>query len=170
MSNFTYSDVGLAFTKRFEGLRLTAYPDANGVWTIGYGHTGHGVHEGLTITEHQADIFLESDIVRAATGVNRLVAAAIEQNQFDALVDFAFNLGIAALSGSALLRYVNTEDFASAAAEFPKWVHVKGRTIPGLLLRRQAEATLFGQAGADQQQRTTSNQQLTSPARPSPSH
>ncbi len=168
MSNFTYSEDGLAFTKRFEGLRLTAYPDATGVWTIGYGHTGPGIHEGLTITEHQAEIFLECDIVRAATGVNRLVTATIRQNQFDALVDFAFNLGVAALSGSALLRYVNAGDFASAAAEFPKWAHVKGQTIPGLLLRRQAEAALFGLI--NNEQRTQSNQPLTSPARPSPSH
>ncbi len=169
MSNFTCSDAGLALTRRFEGLRLTAYADAAGVWTIGYGHTGPGVHEGLTITEHQAEIFLECDIARAVTGVNRLVTAAIRQNHFDALVDFAFNLGVAALSGSALLRYVNAEDFAAAAAEFPRWDHVKGRTLPGLLLRRQAEARLFGQDILNEQ-RMTNNQQPTSTVQPSPSH
>lgn len=168
MSNFTYSAAGLAFTRHFEGLRLNAYPDAAGVWTIGYGHTGPAVHQGLTITEHQAEVFLECDIAGAVTGVNRLVTAAIFQNHFDALVDFAFNLGVAALSGSALLRYVNAGDFAAATAEFPRWDHVKGRIIPGLLQRRQAEAALFGQTVANQQL-PTNNQQLTSPAQPSQS-
>jgi lysozyme len=159
MSNFTYSEAGLAFTRRFEGLRLTAYPDAAGVWTIGYGHTGPGVHEGLTITEHQAEVFLECDIARAAAGVNRLVTAPIAQNQFDALVDFAFNLGVAALSSSVLLRHLNSGEFASAADEFLKWDHSKGRIISGLLLRREAEADLFSQPPL--------NQPPTSPAQPS---
>lgn len=177
MPNFTYSDAGLALTKRFEGLRLNAYPDTAGVWTIGYGHTGPGVHQGLTIDEQQANVFLECDLARAVTGVNRLVTATICQNHFDALVDFAFNLGVAALSGSALLRYVNAEDFAAATAEFSRWDHVKGRIIPGLLLRRQAEAALFNQQRTtsneqlttDNRQPATDNLQLTSPVQPSPS-
>jgi lysozyme len=170
MPNFTYSDAGLALTKRFEGLSLTAYPDAAGIWTIGYGHTGPGVHQGLTITEHDANLFLESDIARAVTAVNRLVTAPILQNHFDALVDFAFNLGVAALAGSTRLRSVNAEDFAAAAAEFPRWDHVKGRIIPGLLRRRQAEAHLFNQQPTTiNEQGSTINQQLTSLTPPSPS-
>ena len=143
MANFTYSSAGLALTKSFEGLDLCAYADQGGVWTIGYGHTGSGVHAGLTVTEDHADIFLESDVAGAVAGVNRMVTAAISQNQFDALVDFTFNLGCASLSQSALLRYVNAGDFASAAQQFLLWDHVRGVVVPGLLRRRQAEMELF---------------------------
>jgi len=143
MANFTYSDTGLALTKNFESCVLTAYADQGGVWTIGYGHTGPGVHAGLTITQAQADIFLESDVSGAVTCVNKLVKAKITQNQFDALVDFVLNLGCASLSISQLLREVNSGNFSDVAAQFLRWDHVKGVVIQGLLRRRQAEATLF---------------------------
>lgn len=143
MANFTYSDAGFALTKNFEGCVLTAYADQGGVWTIGYGHTGPGVHAGLTITQEQADIFLQSDISGSVTCVNKIVTANINQNQFDALVDFVFNLGCASLTVSQLLRDVNSGNFSDAAAQFLRWDHVKGVVIPGLLRRRQAEATLF---------------------------
>ncbi len=143
MPSFTYDDAGLTLTKGFEGLSLSAYADQGGVWTIGYGHTGPGVHAGLIITQEQADAFLESDVAAAVTAVNRLVTSAINQNQFDALVDFAFNLGIAALSQSTLLRDVNTGNFAAAGPQFLLWDHVHGVVVPGLLRRRQAEETLF---------------------------
>ncbi len=143
MQNFTYSDNGMNLTKQFEGLRLSAYADQVGVWTIGYGHTGPGVHAGLTITQDQADAFLASDISGAVTCVNHLVTSAINQNQFDAMVDFVFNLGCASLASSTLLRFVNTGDFASAAGQFQRWDHAGGVVVPGLLRRRQAEATLF---------------------------
>jgi lysozyme len=143
MANFTYGAAGLALTKSFEGLELSAYPDQGGVWTIGYGHTGPGVHAGLVITQDQADTFLESDVAGAVTAVNRMVTAKINQNQFDALVDFTFNLGCANLSQSTLLRYVNAGEFGLAAAQFLLWDHVCGRVVPGLLRRRQAEMELF---------------------------
>ncbi|WP_263368033.1 lysozyme [Edaphobacter bradus] len=143
MSNFTYSEAGFALTKSFEGLRLNAYPDSAGVSTIGYGHTGRGVHPGLTITEDQATTFLLSDLAHAVTGVNRLVTAPIHQNHFDALVDFTFNLGLATLAHSTLLRAVNAGDLASAAGQFILWDHIRGTVVPGLLRRRQAEAKLF---------------------------
>jgi lysozyme len=143
MPNFIYSDNGLNLTKQFEGLRLSAYADQVGVWTIGYGHTGQGVHAGLTITQDLAEAFLASDVAGAVAGVNRLVASAINQNQFDAMVDFVFNLGCASLASSTLLRFVNTGDFADAAGQFQRWDHAGGVVVPGLLQRRQAEATLF---------------------------
>jgi lysozyme len=143
MANFTYSDTGLALTKNFESCVLTAYADQGGVWTIGYGHTGPGVHAGMTITQAQADIFLESDVSGAVTCVNKLATAKINQNQFDALVDFVFNLGCASLSISQLLREVNSGNFSDAATQFLRWDHVKGVVVQGLLRRRQAEATLF---------------------------
>ncbi len=143
MPNFIYSDNGMNLTKQFEGLRLSAYADQVGVWTIGYGHTGQGVHAGLTITQDQAEAFLASDVAGAVAGVNRLVASAINQNQFDALVDFVFNLGCASLASSTLLRFVNSGDFADATGQFQRWDHAGGVVVPGLLQRRQAEANLF---------------------------
>src|ERR1700761_3087550 len=122
--SFSYSDAGFNLTKEFEGLRLAAYADQGGVWTIGYGHTGPGVHAGLTITQAQAEIFLKSDVSGAVTCVNRLATAESNQNPFDALVDFVFNLGCASLSGSQLLREVNSGNFTDAAAQFERWDHI----------------------------------------------
>ena len=99
---FGYSEAGLALTKEFVGLRLAAFVDSAGVWTVGYGHTGLGVRGGLVITEEQAEVFLEGDLARALTAVNRLVKVGVSQGQFDALVDFAFNLGCASLAQSTL--------------------------------------------------------------------
>ena len=144
-NNFTYSQNGLALTQRFEGLRLTAYQDQVGVWTIGYGHTGPEVCAELSITQEQANNLLMQDVASAVAAVNRLVTVAFNQNGFDALVDFAFNLGNNALSGSTLLRKLNADDFAGAAAEFPKWCKAGGKVVPGLLRRRQAEQQLFQQ-------------------------
>lgn len=146
MAEFTYSDTGLSLTKQFEGLSLTSYQDQVGVWTIGYGHTGPNVHGGMTITEEQAELLLESDVAAAVTGVNRAVTAQIEQNHFDALVDFAFNLGCASLLTSTLLRLINTPDLTAAAPQFLLWDHAGGVVVPGLLRRRQAEMDLFQSA------------------------
>lgn len=143
MANLTYSERGLKLTKQFEGLRLAAYQDQRGNWTIGYGHTGPGVHEGLRITEAEAEMFLTNDVTCAVAGVNRMVTSSITQNQFDALVDFAFNLGCTTLMHSNLLALVNASDFTAAANEFLRWDHTGGRVSPGLLRRRQAEMELF---------------------------
>lgn len=143
MANLTYGAAGMALTRSFEGLNLTAYVDQRGVLTIGYGHTGPGIHAGLTITADEAEAFLASDIAGAVAGVNRLVTAPITQNQFDALVDFTFNLGCASLARSTLLRQVNAGDSGAAAKQLLLWDHIHGRVIPGLLRRRQAELELF---------------------------
>jgi lysozyme len=143
MSNFKYSDLGLALTKQFEGLDLSSYQDQVGVWTIGYGHTGPTVHGGLLITQDQADQLLLSDIAASVACVNRAVTATINQNQFDALVDFVFNLGCAALLFSTLLRDLNAGQLAAVAPQFLLWDHAGGVVIPGLLHRRQAESDLF---------------------------
>lgn len=146
MSNFSYSDAGFALTKKFEGLRLTAYQDQVGVWTIGYGHTGREVHGGMTITEDQADLLLHSDVASAVACINRAVTAGVAQCQFDALVDFVFNLGCGRLLGSTLLRHVNAGEFDLAAEQFLQWDHAGGVVVPGLLVRRQAEMALFQSA------------------------
>ena len=142
MANFKYSDNGLQMTKDFEQLKLTAYQDSKGVWTIGYGHTG-GIQKGMTITEAQASLFLAADVAWAVTCVNKSVTAKINQNQFDAMVDLVFNIGCAAFSGSTLLRKLNAADFAGAAAEFARWNKSGGKVLRGLTRRRQAEADLF---------------------------
>src|SRR5215469_13147858 len=142
-NNYTYSQNGLALTQKFEGLRLAAYQDQVGVWTIGYGHTGKDVHPKLTITQEQANNLLMQDVASAVAAVNRLVTVEFNQDGFDALVDFAFNLGNNALAGSTLLRKLNANDLVGACAEFPKWCKAGGKTVAGLLRRRQAEQQIF---------------------------
>lgn len=145
--SYQYSRNGLQLTEQFEGCRLTAYQDQVGVWTIGYGHTGFDVHEGMTITQAQAEAYLRADI-EAAAAVNRLVTIAITQDAFESLVDFTFNLGVGALMHSTLLRKLNAGDFAGAAAEFEKWDHAGGQVVAGLLRRRLAEEALFKKGAA----------------------
>jgi lysozyme len=138
---------GLALIEQAEGCRLTAYPDpgtGGDPWTIGTGHTGPDVHEGLTITQAQADDLLRQDLARFEQGVAALVAGHLTtQDQFDALVSFAFNLGLGAFGGSSLLRLHNGGTYAAAAGEFGKWIHSNGRVLPGLVRRRAAEAALY---------------------------
>jgi lysozyme len=143
MNNMSFSENGLKLTESFEGLRLTAYEDIGGVLTIGYGHTGRDVYRGQVITQEQAESLLALDTHLAVAAVNHLVRVPLNQNQFDALVDFAFNLGAGALAGSHLLRYVNAGDFNRAAEQFPAWDHVNGTVSEGLYRRRIAERDLF---------------------------
>jgi lysozyme len=142
-NNLTYSNNGLALTERFEGCELTAYQDQVGVWTIGYGHTGPDVVTGLTITPDQAQDLLAQDVAGAAACVNNVVTIALSQNEFDALVDFVFNLGKGAFEGSTLLRVLNSGDIAAAAAQFDQWDHAGGAVVAGLLRRREAEVAIF---------------------------
>jgi lysozyme len=143
MQQFTYSDKGLALTKSFEGLLLTAYQDCAGVWTIGYGHTGPALSEGTTISEPEAEVLLHADLAEAIACVNRAVKTTISQNQLDAMVDFCFNAGRGNFLQSTLLRKVNLRDFAGAATQFGLWVHAGGEVVAGLVRRRKAEAELF---------------------------
>lgn len=140
------SPAAYALIKEFEGLRLHAYQDSAGVWTIGWGHTGD-VRRGQSITVHQAEALLALDIGIAAAAVNRHVDAPLSQGMFDALVSFTFNLGERRLAESTLLKKLNLRDYAAAANEFPKWVKatVRGKkvTLAGLVRRRAAERSLF---------------------------
>ena len=132
--------------KKFEGLRLHAYQDSAGAWTIGWGHTGD-VKRGQSITVHQAEALLALDIGIAAAAVNRHVEAPLNQGMFDALTSFVFNLGEGRLASSTLLKKLNLRDYHAAAAEFPKWVKatVRGKkvTLAGLVRRRAAERAMF---------------------------
>jgi lysozyme len=137
-----YSQSGLQMTEEFEGCSLTSYQDSGGVWTIGWGHTT-GVAPGMTITQNQADDFLMEDIQTAVNAVNNLVEVPLSQNQFDALVDFCFNVGIANFANSTLRKLLNKSDYAGAAAQFDNWDYAGGVQSPGLLRRRQAETAEF---------------------------
>ena len=137
-----YSKQGLALTEQFEGCRLSAYLDQIGVPTIGYGHT-RGVHLGMTCSPEQAQAWLLQDIALCEQDVNTHVKVPLTQGEFDALVDFAFNLGCQSLNGSTLLHLLNAGDFHGGAAEFEKWDHAGGKIVAGLLRRRQAEEAEF---------------------------
>lgn len=141
-----YSSDGLHLTEGFEGCKLAAYQDQVGVWTIGYGHT-RGVVAGLTCTQEEAETWLQEDVQRVADAINRDVKIRLSQPEFDALVDFGFNLGVHALEGSTLWRKLNAGDFDGAAAEFPKWDMAGGHHVVGLLRRRLGEQSLFNQRG-----------------------
>ena len=127
----------------WEGLRLTAYRDVVGVWTIGYGHTGPDVTPGLVITQEQAEMLLASDLQRFERGVSGVCGPNTIQSRFDALVSFSYNLGLGALQGSTLLRYHLAEQYPQAAGEFLKWDHAGGQVLEGLLERRQDEAAVY---------------------------
>jgi len=135
---------GLNLVKSFEGLKLTAYRCPAGILTIGYGSTGPHVTPGKVITEAQANDLLQDDLDRFEKAVTRLVTVPLTQNQYDALVSFAFNVGISALERSTLLKRVNAKLFDQARAEFSKWNRTGGRPLAGLTRRRAAEAALFG--------------------------
>ena len=141
----TSSD-GLNIIKAHEGLKLEAYRCPAGVLTIGYGHTGN-VHPGEKITMEKAEEYLINDIRWAEDAVER-VQPRLNQNQFDALVDFAYNVGEVAFRNSTLARMVSSDpDNPAIADEFLKWkyaaVHGKKQVLPGLLNRRRAEVGLY---------------------------
>lgn len=135
--------------KRFESLRLTAYPAPestadNTVWAIGYGHTSSTVREGDTCTEAQAEAYLIADLNSASDRIAALVTyTPLTQGQYDALVSFAFNTKWMAFKNSTLLKKVNAGDMVGAAAEFDRWIYAAGKVLDGLKRRREAEKLLF---------------------------
>ena len=132
------SENGLNLIKKFEGCRLEAYRDPAGVLTIGYGHT-HGVQEGMRITQETADEYLRDDCAAAEKNVNGFDAKYHwNQNQFDALVSFAFNLG-----SINQLTANGTRSIAEISAKIPEYCHAGGKKLSGLVRRRSAEKELF---------------------------
>jgi lysozyme len=129
-------------TEQFEGCKLVAYRDSKGVLTIGYGHTSH-VFEGQTCTQEEADTWLAQDIAVAEAAVNRLVGVKLTQGEFDACVDFAFNVGVGAFANSTLIHLLNEGKYADASNEFEKWDYAGGVVVAGLLRRRLAEKQMF---------------------------
>ncbi len=136
----------LDLIRRWEGLRLSAYLCAAGIWTIGYGHTT-GVKPGDTITEAQATALLQADLRVAEAAVQNMVHVPLSDGQFGALVSFTFNVGQGALGRSTLLRRLNAGDYDAVPAELARWNRAAGRVVQGLSNRRAAEAGLWARGG-----------------------
>ena len=137
------SDGGLeALLKKYEGCKLKAYRCPANVLTIGYGHTSAAgapeVKEGMLINNAQALEILRRDLFKLEDGVGNLVKVKLTQNQFDVLVDFAYNAGMGALAKSGLLRQVNAGNFDQVPNELMKWTKGGGKVLPGLVKRCQA--------------------------------
>ena len=128
--------------KSFEGCRLQAYQDAAKVWTIGYGHT-KGVRRGDNITKEKAEEYLRED-VEEVEGQILALNLNLTQPQFDALVSFVYNVGIGAFKKSTLLRFIREgRSENDIKKQFYSWVYSNGRTLPGLVKRREWEAIRF---------------------------
>ena len=142
------SDMGLSLIKSFEGFSSKPYLCPAGVPTIGYGATYYPDGRRVTmqdrpVSEADATDMLRSMLASYEAGVSRFVLVPVTQGQFDALVSFAYNVGLSALKDSTLLRLVNARDYAGAAAQFARWNRAGGKVLPGLTRRREAERKLF---------------------------
>lgn len=142
------SDKGVLLIERFEGIKLNAYQDIRGVWTIGCGTTiypsGQRVKQGDVITRQQANEYLAHDVQTFVGVVNNNVKVSLNQNQFDALVSFVYNIGAGAFATSTLLKKLNAGDYQGAKSQFPSWSYAGGKYSQGLNNRRVAEQSLFG--------------------------
>lgn len=142
----TINKAGFDLIKDSEGLRLKAYPDpgtGGAPWTIGFGHTGPEVKPGLIISMDRAKELLTADLAKFERAVANLAPVATD-NQFSAMVSFAFNCGIGNLEESTLLRLHRASKYGEAQAQFGKWVNAAGRKLNGLVKRRALEAALYG--------------------------
>jgi lysozyme len=137
---------GVLLIKQFEGLELEAYQDIAGIWTIGYGHT-ESAQPGMRISEREAEELLKKDLRPREDAVTRLVSVSLNQNEFDALVSFVYNVGVGAFQGSTARKRLNRGDRVGAAEALTWWnkATVGGvlRVVTGLTRRRSAEAALF---------------------------
>lgn len=179
------SQTGIDLIKRFEGLELEAYQDSVGIWTIGYGHTDEAgeprVTPGMRITEQEAEAILRRDLGQYERAVNRLVKVDLNQNEFDALVSFTFNLGAGALGSSTALKRLNAGDRAGAAEALTWWNKItladgSKKELAGLTRRRNAEAALFlepmepeGRDALTDPNRSTRESGIVEEGRPEPS-
>lgn len=137
----------------FEGREYKSYPDPGSKdgspWTIGIGHTGPEVADGLVWDDAQIDAAFQNDSAKFEAAINKLVTVTLNQFQFDALVCIVFNIGIQAFKDSTLLRKLNAGDYAGAANEFTRWCRNDGKKMLGLYRRRYAEKLLFGGESAE---------------------
>ncbi len=141
------SENGYALIRDFEGFENKAYKDTGGVWTIGYGTIkypdGRSVKQGDTCTRAQAEQWLKSDCRWVDACLDKYVKANINQNQFDALASFVYNIGENQFRSSTLLAKLNAGDYRVAAANFDRWIYDNGKIITGLVTRRAREKALF---------------------------
>ena len=146
--------------KKFEGCKLKAYRCPANVCTIGYGHTSAAgapqVADGMIITQADAETILRQDLIKYERSVQDLVKVQLTQNQFDVLVDFAYNAGVGNLKSSTMLKKVNAGDLDAVPAELMKWTKGGGKVLPGLVRRRQAAGAWWSadQHVEEQEQRT----------------
>lgn len=133
---------GINLIKEFEGCKLTAYQDIVGVWTIGFGFT-KGVKPGDVMSQEQCEARLSSEVREYELGVTKVCTVPPTQNQFDALVSLAWNIGIVGMQGSSVIRYHNKQDFLKASASFALWNKAGGKVVAGLSRRRAAESALY---------------------------
>lgn len=134
---------GLPLIKQFEGCKLTAYRDAVGIPTIGYGET-HGVYMGMSITQERADQLLQARYNIVEAQVKQLLKVPVTNNQLGALVCFTYNVGIGNLAASTLLKELNSGVSPDVVAQqFGRWDQAGGQVLSGLVARRAAEAKLF---------------------------
>ena len=141
---------GKDLIKRFEGCKLKAYKCPAGLWTISWGLTfypdGTKVKEGDVITQQQAEDYFNAIVDDFAKKVDALIKSNVSENNFSALVSFAYNVGMGNFQRSTLLRKVNANPKdKTIAAEFRKWVRANGEVLKGLVKRRNAEAKLYEQ-------------------------
>jgi len=139
---------GLALIKQFEGFEPAPYRDAVSIPTIGYGATYYPGGQRVSlrdppITEPEASRLLELMLARYAEGIDRYAQVPLSQGQFDALVSWAYNVGLEAARTSTLMRRLNEGDYLGAADQLPRWNRAGGQVLRGLTLRRLAEQDLF---------------------------
>lgn len=145
----TVSDKGIELIKKFEGLSLKPYLCPARIPTIGYGNTFYEDGSKVTmsdklITAERATAMLKVVVSQFAVGVAKLITfKGVSQHQFDALVSFAYNVGLGNLKSSTLLKRVNKNEMELASMEFKKWDKAGGKVLAGLTKRREAEAMLF---------------------------
>lgn len=140
--NENLSYTGQRLTESFEGCALVPYQDQTGVWTGGYGNT-HNVIPGMPITQAQAELDLNRNIAWAVIAVQKMVEIVLTQGEFDALVDFVFNVGSGNFAKSTLLTDLNDGKIEEAAQQFTLWDLAGGNVVAGLLRRRVAEQAEF---------------------------
>lgn len=136
------SDSGLTLLKSLESCGLAPYKDSKGVWTDGYGNT-HNVIPGVSISQDEADTMLLDNVIDTEQAISRLIKVDLTQNQFDALVIFAFNIGVTAFKNSTLLLMLNAGHYTDASEQFSVWDKCAGKTLLGLVRRRETEKELF---------------------------
>jgi|TARA_R100001530_G_scaffold130055_1_gene100735 lysozyme len=136
------SQEGIALIKKFEGCELEAYKCPAGVWTIGYGHT-KDVKEGDVINKDEANYLLEEEMIEYEGYINDMVDVPLEQNQFDALTSWVYNLGSSNLMSSTMLTLLNESKYNEIPQQIKRWNKAGGKVLDGLVKRREAEALLF---------------------------